>query len=123
MELFKETLVSIFDTIPYENFTNNTMQNYEGFYASVIFIYLQSLGLDIAGESSNNKGRIDLAIKTKRAIYVLEFKLDGKENALEQIKTKGYANAYLKNQKDIYLVGIHFDKAVRNIALFEWERV
>jgi len=123
MELFKQTLVSIFDTIPYENFTNNTMQNYEGFYASVIFIYLQSLGFDIAGESSNNKGRIDLAIKTKRAIYILEFKIEGKENALEQIKTKGYANAYLKSQKDIYLVGIHFDKAVRNIALFEWERV
>jgi len=42
---------------------------------------------------------------------------------LEQIKTKGCAHTYFGSQKDIYLVGIHFDKAVRNIALFEWERV
>jgi len=123
LELFKETIFGMFDTIPYENFTNNTMQNYEGFYASVIFIYLQSLGLDIEGESSNNRGRIDLTIKTKRAIYIIEFKIEGKENALEQIKTKGYASAYLNSKKDIYLVGIHFDKAVRNISQFEWEKI
>jgi len=123
LDSFNQTLFSMFDTIPYENFTNNSMQNYEGFYASVIFIYLQSLGFDIEAESSNNRGRIDLTIKTKRAIYIIEFKIEGKENALEQIKDRGYANAYLNSQKDIYLVGIHFDKNVRNISLFEWERI
>ena len=60
---FQQVLESIFAHIPYNNFTNNTIQKYEGFYASVVYVYLQSLGLDIIGEDVTNKGRIDLTIK------------------------------------------------------------
>ena len=45
MQDFKDTLTSIFASIPYNNYTKNPMQDYEGFYASIIYIYLQSLGL------------------------------------------------------------------------------
>ena len=121
MKKFELSLKSMFDSIPYNNFTNNEIQNYEGFYASVIFIYLQSLGLHIESEKANNKGRIDLIIELENSIYIIEFKIDGKDNALEQIKQKGYANPYLSGKKDIYLVGIHFDINERNISKFEWE--
>ena len=99
------------------------MQSHEGFYASVIYVYLQSLGLDIIGENVTNKGRIDLTIKMDEAIYILEFKVDGKGNALEQIKTNAYAAKYMNQNRDIYLVGIHFDTQEKNISVFEWERV
>ena len=123
LEEFKNVLVSIFASIPYNNFTKNTMQAHEGFYASVVYVYLQSLGLDIVGEDVTNKGRIDLTIKMDEAIYILEFKVDGKENALEQIKEKNYAQKYKNQNKEIFLIGIHFDTQERNISLFEWERV
>ncbi len=122
LDLFKETLKSIFASIPYNNFTKNTMQEHEGFYASVIYVYLQSLGLDIIGEDVTNKGRIDLTIKMDEAIYILEFKVDGKDNALEQIKANGYAAKYMSQNKEIYLIGIHFDTKEKNISVFEWER-
>jgi hypothetical protein len=62
LEKFKQTLISIFASIPYNNYTNNSIQNYEGFYASIIYVYLQSLGLEIIGEDVTNKGRIDLTL-------------------------------------------------------------
>jgi hypothetical protein len=122
LNLFKETLTSIFASIPYNNYTKNSMQKHEGFYASVIYVYLQSLGLDIIGEDVTNKGRIDLTIKMDEAIYILEFKVDGSGNALEQIKTNAYAAKYMNQNRDIYLIGIHFDTKAKNISVFEWER-
>lgn len=121
LDTFKNALITIFASIPYNNFTKNSMQEHEGFYASVIYVYLQSLGLDIVGEDVTNKGRIDLSIKMDEAIYILEFKVDGSGNALEQIKTNNYAAKYMNQNKDIYLIGIHFDTKEKNISAFEWE--
>ncbi|MEO1953383.1 MAG: ATP-binding protein [Campylobacterales bacterium] len=121
LEDFKISLESVFSSIPYNNYTNNNIQNYEGFYASVVYVYLQSLGLDIIGEDVTNKGRIDLTIKINNIIYILEFKV-GSEDALTQIKQKNYAQKYINEDKEIYLVGINFDEDEKNIAKFEWER-
>ncbi|MBD3842686.1 MAG: PD-(D/E)XK nuclease domain-containing protein, partial [Campylobacterales bacterium] len=96
----------------------------EGFYASVIYVYLQSLGLDIIGEDVTNKGRIDLTIKMDHAIFILEFKVDGKSGeALAQIKEKKYHEKYLSENKDIYLMGIEFSKEDKNISSFEWQKL
>ena len=119
---FKDTLVSLFASIPYNNYTKNDISKYEGFYASIVYVYLQSLGLDIIGEDVTNLGRIDLTIKINDIIYILEFKI-GDSDALEQIKAKNYAQKYLDEQKDIYLVGINFDEKERNINKFKWEQV
>jgi hypothetical protein len=120
LELFKNSFISIFASIPYNNFTNNNIQNYEGFYASVVYVYLQSLGLDIIGEDVTNLGRIDLTVKIKDLIYIIEFKV-GNEDALSKIKDKNYHQKYLNENKDIYLIGINFDKEIKNISNFQWE--
>jgi len=122
LEDFKISLVTMFSKIPYNNYTKNDIQNYEGFYASVIYVYLQSLGLDIIGEDVTNLGRIDLTVKVENIIYIIEFKM-GDTDALAQIKEKQYADKYLDKKKDIYLVGINFDEQKKNIGKFEWELV
>jgi hypothetical protein len=122
LDTFKDTLCSILATIPYNNFVNNDIQEYEGFYASVVFIYLQSLGLHIIGEDVTNKGRIDLTIIMDKSIYICEFKIEDKGDALQQIKDKKYAQKYLNHNKDIYLIGIDFNTEDRNISKFEWEQ-
>ncbi|SFV68073.1 FIG00914433: hypothetical protein [hydrothermal vent metagenome] len=117
-------LQSIFASIPYNNYTNNDIQNYEGFYASVLYVYFQSLGIDIIGEDVTNKGRIDLTLKINNIIYIIEFKVNAKKGeALQQIKDKKYHEKYLDKTKEIYLVGIEFDESERNICNFEWEKV
>ncbi len=122
LEDLKISLISMFASIPYNNFSKNHISNYEGFYASVIYVYLQSLGIDIIGEDVTNSGRIDLTVKTDNIIYIIEFKV-GDSDALLQIKSKNYHQKYLSLNQDIYLIGINFDKKEKNISKFEWEKV
>jgi hypothetical protein len=121
LDKLKTSLKSIFASIPNNNFTKSNIQKYEGFYASVIYVYLQSLGLEIIGEDVTNLGRIDLTVKIKNLIYIIEFKV-GNEDALSQIKDKKYPQKYLNENKDIYLIGINFDKEEKNIKEFKWEK-
>ena len=119
----ENTLSSLFASIPYNNYVNNTIGDFEGYYASVIYAYLASLGLDITGEDVTSRGRIDLTIKLDNNIYILEFKVDGSGKALEQIKKKNYQRKYLATGKDIYLIGIDFSSEEKNISGFAWEKV
>jgi len=102
IDLLQGTLSSLFAYIPYNNYVNNTISNYEGYFASVIYVYLASLGLDITGEDVTNKGRIDLTFKLEDNIYILEFKVDGNGTALQQIKAKNYQLKYLAEGKNIF---------------------
>ena len=117
------SLKTMFASIPNNNYVKNNILHFEGFYASIIYIYFQSLGINIIGEDVTNKGRIDLTLKLNNLIYVIEFKMGDKENALQQIKDKNYHHKYMNDEKDIYLVGISFDEDERNISKFEWEKV
>ena len=118
---FEKTLKSLFASIPYTNYVNNTISSYEGYYASVIYAYLASLGLDIVAEDVTNKGRIDLTLRLEDFIFILEFKVDGQGRALDQIKDRDYARKYKEDGRPVYLVGIDFDSTERNLAGFEWE--
>ncbi|MBN2644370.1 ATP-binding protein [Trichloromonas sp.] len=120
---FKQTLTSLFAAIPYNNYVNNTIGSYEGYYASVIYAYLASLGLDLVAEDVTSTGRIDLTIHLSDVIYILEFKVDGSGDALAQIKERNYQQKYLAEGKKILLIGIDFDSASRNVTGFAWEAV
>ena len=121
-EKLKTSFQSIFSSIPYNNYTKNNIADYEGFYASVVYVYLQSLGLNIIGEDVTNKGRIDLTIIMENAIHILEFKVD-ETGGLKQIKDKNYHEKYLHINKDIYLICIEFDSKEKNISKMEWEKI
>ncbi|MBD3843687.1 MAG: AAA family ATPase, partial [Campylobacterales bacterium] len=113
---------SLFASIPYNHFTGIKLYEYEGYYVSVFYAYLKSMGLDLLCEDPTNKGRIDLTLKLPNSIYIMEFKVDG-TNALAQIKEKKYYGKYLDDEREIYLVGIEFDTHDRNISKIEWEKV
>lgn len=120
IESFKQELVSLFSSIPYENYVNNTIANYEGYYASVLFAFLSSIGLVVKTEESTNRGRIDMSMLGHDAVFILEFKVDmPAEAALNQIETKKYYKKYQNQAKDIFLIGIHFNSKEKNIEGFE----
>ena len=117
-----QALIAMFASIPHNNYTKNTISRYEGYYASVVYAFFASLGLDLKVEDPTSTGRIDMTVKIGATIYILEFKVDDGGNALEQIKEKEYHLKYQDQGKDIYLIGIHFDSGRRNISSFEWEK-
>jgi hypothetical protein len=123
LESLKQLLYSLFATIPYDNYVNNNISIYEGYYASVVFTFLSSLGFEVRTEDHTNLGRVDMTMIGPDSIFILEFKVDmPDESAIHQIETKKYYEKYLSDNKKIYLVGIHFDSEERNIVNFEWQR-
>jgi len=120
----RDELYTVFAAIPYSNFTNNKLPEYEGYYASVIYAYLASLGMAVIPEDITNLGRIDFTMIYDEMVFILEFKLSEKAtgNALKQIKEKRYYEKY-QNHQDIYLIGIEFSSQERNIVGYEWEKL
>jgi len=121
LEELQKQLTSLYASIPYNLFTHNKMYEYEGYYVSVFYAYIKSLGIEVIGEDVTSRGRIDMTIKMRNAIYIVEFKVNG-TNALEQIKDKEYHEKYLGDNLPLYLVGIEFDTGERNISKMEWDR-
>ena len=122
LETFQHNLQRLFAAISHHNYSQQIIQNYEGYYASVTYAYLASLGLQLIAEDTTNKGRVDMTLLLPDKVYVIEFKVDQPGSALKQIIDKGYHEKYLTEKKDIYLVGINFDSKEKNITEFEWER-
>ncbi|HIP51531.1 MAG TPA: hypothetical protein EYG94_05505, partial [Campylobacterales bacterium] len=59
----EQTIKSLFASIAYNNFTKNDIDEYEGFYASVIYAYFVGAGFDkVLAEDVTNDGRIDLSV-------------------------------------------------------------
>ena len=123
IEQFRTTLCSVFASIPYNNYIKNQISTFEGYYASIVYVYLASLGLELKVEDPTSTGRIDMTIQGGDIVYILEFKVEGTGDALEQIRQKEYHLKFMGQGKDIYLIGIHFDSETRNMSSFEWEKV
>jgi len=124
LEGLKEALYTLFAAIPYSNFTNNKLLEYEGYYASVVYAYLASLGMTVIPEDITNLGRIDLTLEYEDKVFIIEFKLSKKAtgNPLKQIKEKRYYEKY-QSYENVYLIGIEFSREQRNIIGYEWEKV
>jgi hypothetical protein len=118
----EKSIQSLFSSIPYNLYVNNPMFKREGYYVSVFYAYIKSMGLEISVEEATNKGRIDMVIKYPNGIFVTEFKVDG-TNALKQIKEMNYHQRYLDDGRAVYLVGLEFDTKEKNISKLDWERV
>ncbi len=122
LDKLKDKLISLFASIPYNNYVKNNIFSFEGYYASVLYAYFASVGVKIIAEDVSSRGRVDLTIFMGDNIYCIEFKVDDK-GALEQIKDRQYHKKYINEGKNIYLVGIEFDSEDKNISNFEWERI
>ena len=122
MDLLEENLKSLYASIPYNYFVKNGLDKYEGYYASVFYAYIASLGLKIIAEDVTNRGRIDFTVGFKDKYYIFEFKVRD-EDPLKQIKEKRYFDKYLGKGKEVVIIGIVFDENIRNIKEFVWEKV
>ena len=91
----------------------------ELYFQNVIYVVFKLLGFYAEVERATSRGRIDITIQTQDYIYILELKLDQKaEEALEQIKEKGYAQPFQRDSRKLFLIGVNFSSETRTVA--EW---
>lgn len=115
---------ALFASIPHDWYRKNPISQYEGYYASVLYAWLSSLGFSVIPEDVTNKGRIDLSVQAGLNTWIFEFKVlgidrSGDTNPLDQIKKRGYAEKYLSESKQVILVGIVWNPKTRNIE--QWD--
>ena len=129
MQQFEDAIRQLFASLPSDSYRKNNIQNYEGYYANVIYSYLAGLGIAFIAEDTTNLGRIDLTIATPdmSQVYIIKFKVVDNKNqngkALQQIKDNKYHEKYEKRANEITIIGIEFSKKDKNISKFEWERI
>ena len=125
----EKTITRLFASIPYRNFTNNDLLEFEGYYASVLFAFFSAINCDITPEDITNHGQADMTVKLGYNIFVMEIKhirigesFDETENeALEQIKLRNYAEKYLGiDGTKVFELGLVFSQKKRNLVKFDW---
>jgi hypothetical protein len=94
----------------------------ELYFQNAMYVVFKLMGFYTEVERTTNRGRIDVLIKTKDYIYVMELKLDGSaEEALQQIEEKGYAQPFAQDKRKLYKIGVNFSSETRGIE--DWKIV
>ncbi len=115
----------LYASIPNDWYRNNPIAQYEGYYASVFYSHLASLGLDIVPEEVSNPGQCDLVIRHAGRAWVIEFKvIDGEEptgEAMRQLKARDYAARHrgAPGIAEVIELGVEFSRARRQIVGWE----
>ena len=113
---------SMFAGIPSDWHRRNDIARFEGYYASVFYAALASLGMDLTVEDASSAGRLDLAMRFNGRVYLFEFKVAERVEegaALGQLVERGYADKYRHLGEPIHLIGIEFSEQTRNIGAFD----
>lgn len=88
----------------------------EKYFHNAVYIIFKMLGFYVEVEHATSDGRMDLLMKTKDYIYILEFKInESAETALKQIEDKQYAIPFRTDNRKLYKIGINFSAETRKI--------
>ena len=110
----------IFKNIPSQIFLSKA----EAYYHSLIYLVFFYLGQYTESEVNTSNGRLDCVVQSSTHIYILEFKLDkSADEALQQIKKKGYADKYAADPRPKVLLGINFSREQKTVDGWQMETV
>jgi hypothetical protein len=108
----KESINTVFTHIPYPLW----QEKKEHFYHAIIHLLFSLLGVYIQSEVHTKSGRADALINIDEGVFCLEFKLDkSAKEAIQQVRNKGYLEAYRHLRKPSYIIGINFSSSLKAV--------
>lgn len=102
--------------------TEERIQEYN--YQRLLQAFFLARGFEPIAEAGQSSGkRADLVVKLPDFIYLFEFKTDGTtaQEALQQIKDRGYTTPYLHDGRPLVIVGLSFHKGKRELQSIAYE--
>jgi len=115
MDTALRRLQTFLSTIPQ---CDNT--KYEGHYQQVFYIIFSLLGYYVDVEVRTPRGRVDIVLRTKTTLYVMELKLDKSAGeAMEQIDLKNYPERFALCGLPVVKVVVSFDS--ERCTIGDWE--
>ena len=123
LELFRDQLTAFLASVPYSMRRKQDEREYERYFHYTFYLLLRLLSVYMVySEKEQSQGRVDCIVETPDYVYIFEFKLDGSaEQALQQIKDKGYAKPYLTDPRKLYQIGVNFSSETGTIEGFKYE--
>ena len=117
MEGALQLLKDFLETVPY---CDNTY--YEGHYQQMFYIIFALLtNYSIIVEPHTAKGRLDVMMETKDAIYVMEMKFNkSAKEALDQINDRKYAENFAERGKPVTKIGLNFTQK-DGVSSLDWQ--
>lgn len=110
-ELFMQRLDALFAHGDYQ-----IAGDAELYFQNAVWVIFKMVGLYAEVEHHTSNGRIDMLVKSKDFIYIMEFKLDkSADEALQQIEAKQYAKPFELDGRTIYKIGVNFSSKTRCI--------
>ena len=114
---FMTRLKAFIAAMDYELFDKKLKERY---FQTIFYLIFRLAGSFIQVEQHTSRGRIDAVVETKTHVYLFEFKLDKSvEEALAQIETRGYADRYLADKRQIVKIGAKFNSTTHQLD--EWK--
>ena len=102
-------------TVPYCDNANS-----EGHYQQLLYVIFSLFGRYVEVEVHTPTGRVDIVMKTAKALYLFELKLNmSAQAAINQIDLKDYSSKFALSGLPIVKVGINFDPERRTIG--DWK--
>ena len=102
-------------TVPYCDNANS-----EGHYQQLLYVIFSLFGRYVEVEVHTPTGRVDIVMKTAKAMYLFELKLNmSAQAAMKQIDLKDYSSKFALSDLPIVKVGINFDPERRTIG--DWK--
>ena len=115
-EMFR-LLQSYLLTVPYCDNANS-----EGHYQQLLYVIFSLFGRYVEVEVHTPTGRVDIVMKTDKALYLFELKLNmSARAAIKQIDLKDYSSKFALSGLPIVKVGINFNPESR--TLDDWKIV
>ena len=123
LEQFRNQLTAFLASVPYSMRRKQDEREYERYFQYTFYLLLRLLSVyTVYNEMEQSRGRVDCIVETPDYVYIFEFKLDGSaEQALQQIKDKGYARSYLTDPRKLYQIGVTFSSETGTIEGFNYE--
>ena len=116
LDTVRRIVSSLLADLPYEVYDKQS----EGLYHGLLHFIFSLLGVYIKSEVHSSKGRADSVVETATHVYLFEFKFNKTAaEAMQQIKTKKYADKYENSGKIIVGIGVNFKTDEKEIN--EWQ--
>ncbi|UTC65745.1 ATP-binding protein [Treponema sp. OMZ 788] len=115
---FMEKLKGIISGIPYDSLTEKDLALREQNYQTAAYLVFALMNQFVHTEVRCATGRADCVVEFSDKVYIFEFKLTSNgtaEDAINQIKEKGYADKYSGSGKKVIAIGSSFDEDKRTI--------
>lgn len=120
-----EVLKGFFAAIPYPEFGSgalDTFEKKEAYFKRLFYVVFSFMNVQIYTEVMNSEGRTDALMYLGDTVYIIEAKLDATpEEALRQIREKGYATRFAGSGKDVKCIGLSFSSKTRTIDSWKIE--